>query len=417
MEWINNIPVDLTNFVWVVLFSLLVGLEQRVHHEEESERFLFGTDRTFTLIGILGYVFYVTDKTSLKLFILGGLLLSIFLAVYYFFKITEAKDFGMTSIVIALITYSFAPLIYLQNKILVLSIFVSILILTEIKDTLKKWAKTFDQEEFLTLSKFIILSGVVLPLLPKSDIASWLPVSLYEMWLAVMVVSGISYVSYILQRFVFPGKGLLLSALLGGFYSSTATTIVLSKKSKEDANPRRYVYALIAATGMMYFRLWILIYIFKPGIALNILPHLTLLAGLCFFIVILLKKKTGEIKTEWDWSGKNPLELKTAVIFGLIFVIFSVITQFALRYFGDTGIHWLAFFTGLTDIDPFILNILQGNYHLDTGLVISSVLLATASNNLMKLFYAFILGHQTNRKSLLFAYMPVIALNFFLALH
>ncbi len=237
MEWINNIPVDLTNFVWVVLFSLLVGLEQRVHHEEESERFLFGTDRTFTLIGILGYVFYVTDKTSLKLFILGGLLLSIFLAVYYFFKITEAKDFGMTSIVIALITYSFAPLIYLQNKILVLSIFVSILILTEIKDTLKKWAKTFDQEEFLTLSKFIILSGVVLPLLPKSDIASWLPVSLYEMWLAVMVVSGISYVSYILQRFVFPGKGLLLSALLGGFYSSTATRLFYRKNQKKMQIP------------------------------------------------------------------------------------------------------------------------------------------------------------------------------------
>ena len=56
MHWVENIPVDLTNFVLVTVFSLLIGLEQRRHHWDEKPETFFGTDRTITFVGILGYV-------------------------------------------------------------------------------------------------------------------------------------------------------------------------------------------------------------------------------------------------------------------------------------------------------------------------------------------------------------------------
>jgi len=46
-------------------------------------------------------------------------------------------------------------------------------------------------------------------------------VSWYQVWLAVVVVSGFSYLSYLAQTWLFPHRGLLLSGLLGGLYLLT----------------------------------------------------------------------------------------------------------------------------------------------------------------------------------------------------
>jgi hypothetical protein len=48
------IPDEFIKFLLVLVFSLLIGLEQRRHHITENEELLFGTDRTFTFIGLLG---------------------------------------------------------------------------------------------------------------------------------------------------------------------------------------------------------------------------------------------------------------------------------------------------------------------------------------------------------------------------
>ncbi len=411
------IPSELINFFLTLLFSLLIGLEQRIHHEEESEKFLFGTDRTFTLIGIAGYMFYMMDPVSFKPYLIAGMVLGIWLTVYYFFKMKNTGDFGMTSIMTGLVVYALPPLIFTQRKVLVLSIFVSILILIEIKRHLKRLAEKFSEEEFLTLAKFIVLSGVVLPLLPREKLASWLPVSLYEIWLAVMVVSGISYVSYILRRFVFPHKGLLVSALLGGFYSSTATTFILSKKSRGTRIPRRFTAAILSATGMMYLRLWLLTLIFNRKVALAILPYLAVLFVVTFIIVYIFWRMEKPDELSVQWLNKNPLELKTALVFGLLFVIFSVITHYALQHYGTGGLHGLAIITGLTDIDPFILNLLQpGAYALPVDEIVKAILLATASNNVMKMIYAVALGDVSIRKPIVWAFVPVILLNFLFGL-
>ena len=57
----NYLPRELVTFVLVTLFSLLIGLSQRrISLKREGETTLFGTDRTFTFIGILGCSIYST---------------------------------------------------------------------------------------------------------------------------------------------------------------------------------------------------------------------------------------------------------------------------------------------------------------------------------------------------------------------
>jgi len=76
-------------------------------------------------------------------------------------------------------------------------------------------SKKFDESEFLTLAKFLAIAGVVLPLTPDKIILPGLELTPYKFWLAVVAVSTISYVSYLLRKFVFPGSGLIVTGILG----------------------------------------------------------------------------------------------------------------------------------------------------------------------------------------------------------
>ncbi len=58
----NYLPEKLVTFILVTLFSLLIGLSQRkISLKREGETTLFGTDRTFTFIGMLGVSFCISS--------------------------------------------------------------------------------------------------------------------------------------------------------------------------------------------------------------------------------------------------------------------------------------------------------------------------------------------------------------------
>ena len=64
-QLINIFPKELINFLLVTLFSLLIGLSQRRLHFTSDDSRLFGTDRTFTFIGLLGYILYIIEPSSI----------------------------------------------------------------------------------------------------------------------------------------------------------------------------------------------------------------------------------------------------------------------------------------------------------------------------------------------------------------
>lgn len=401
MEIFNHLPDELVNFALVVVFSLLIGLEQRRMHNEINSDFLFGTDRTITLIGILGYILYAIMPQTMGLFIGGGVVLASLLGVYYYNKIKINNKWGFTSVVIALITYCFAPLVALQPLWLVLLIVVTILIVVELKDDLRRFTYKFDRNEFSLLAKFIIIAGIVLPLLPHQPLSDVVSISPYQVWISVVAVTGISYLSYLLRKFVFPDSGILLSAIFGGLYSSTATTLILSRKSKEEKNAVQFSAGILGATGMMYLRILLLAFLFNPSVAIGLLPYfLVLLLVNAVYVAYLIYTSRNIPKVTPDvQQTKNPLEFKTALLFALLFAFFSVITGMVIRNFGDAGVNVLSFIVGVTDIDPYILSLFQdGGINIQLTSVVTATVIATASNNLIKMIYACVLGDKSIRR-------------------
>ena len=411
MEIISQIPKDLSSFLLVVLFSLLIGLEQRRLHIELEFESLFGTDRTITLIGIFGFILYILNPVTLTLFFAGGFVLAALLGIYYFNKIKVKNQWGLTSVVIALITYCLTPLVYLQPPWMVMLIFVTILIVVEMKESLFQFSKKFDRNEFTTLAKFIIIAGIVLPLLPYDPISKWINISAYQIWLSIVAVSSISYFSYLLKKFVFPNSGIILSAVLGGLYSSTATTIILAKKSKEENDVVTITSGILAATGMMYIRILMLAWIFNFNVAMKLLPYFAAFVIISAVLIALLqiKSKTSNVEPLKVNNTQNPLEFKTALVFGLLFGFFAVLTNIVVANYGNMGVNILSFIVGVTDIDPYILNLFQhtdSNLHINT--IVNATIIASASNNLIKMIYSLILGESKIKRNIVIGFSVLI---------
>lgn len=108
-------PRELITFVLVVVFSLLIGLSQRkLSMQNEGKNTHFGADRTFTFIGILGYVLYILDPKSMTLFIAGVAAMTVFFGLNYYQRMVKFQIYGITSIIIGLIVYCLAPIVITQ---------------------------------------------------------------------------------------------------------------------------------------------------------------------------------------------------------------------------------------------------------------------------------------------------------------
>ncbi|MCX6236230.1 MAG: DUF4010 domain-containing protein [Bacteroidia bacterium] len=400
------IPDEFIRFLLVLVFSLIIGLEQRRHHIAENEELLFGTDRTFTFIGLLGYVLFIADPKSYLPFLSGFVIIGLLLAIQYFQKISQHNNYGLTSSILALLTYCLPIMVFTQPAWLLLSFVVVILILTELKSHLISISKKASEEEFITLAKFIALAGVILPLLPDQPISDQIPISPYNLWLAIVVVSGISYISYLLKKFVFPDSGIMLTGILGGLYSSTATTVIIARRQKVGSSGAKAISAIMVANGMMYLRILVLAFLFNGAIATALIIPFLILFAICIILSKLSGKHDDSISPssadDMNTAGnKNPLELKTAVIFGLLFVFFAIVTEYVMKTYGTSGVTSLAFIVGITDIDPFLLNLLQHTGGITETTVALAIINATNSNNILKMIYAITLSSKDLNRNLI----------------
>ncbi|AOV17153.1 hypothetical protein BJI67_08845 [Acidihalobacter aeolianus] len=200
------------------------------------------------------------------------------------------------------------------------------------------------------------------------------------------------------QTYFFPSRGALLTGLLGGLYSSTAATVVLARRAHEaGADVRNLAAAVVLATAMMYLRLFILILILgHETVAWRLTAPFGLLFALSLALVwVLHRDGSGDAQANGNLPAlRHPLEFSTAVLFATLFVAFAGLTQWAVTHYGAGGLHVLSFAVGFTDIDPFILSLLAGRFHVGEAGLAAAVIIASGSNNLLKGIYALTLSRD-----------------------
>ncbi len=389
-------------FVLVAVFAFLTGLEfheyilLRSKERPEVPAFSLGTSRTFTFIAVLGFVLYRLDP-RFHLYLAGMLALVVFSALFYRQKLRSGQS-GLLQPLVSLVVYTYGPVVSLMPPWFLVLLFVAVVFILGARPFAHRLLHNLQPGEIATLAKFLLLSGVILPLLPNQPVSPLLPATPFKIWMAVVVISSISYVGYILKKYLLKRQGYLVTGLLGGLYSSTATTVVLARKSRPLATPDPALDSgMLAATGVMYLRLLALVLIMNPKLLAQTAPPLlgfTLLTlGLAIWIY---RRADSDAETTADLGRSNPLELGIALLFAVLFVLMMVVTQQVLAHFGQTGLKVLAFGVGFTDIDPFVLSVLSGHYAAPPALLGSAIVIAAGSNNLLKALYAVSLGGRRN---------------------
>ena len=380
-EWLQLIVVVIAGF--------LIGLEikaYRIHHDSSKE---IGSVRTYAFIALMSYVF---AKINIYLYIVGYIAIISHLTLFYYFKLKSSRT-GILLFLFSSLVYSFGIIVVKFNIWFLIMIFVAIIFISNINKRLEKFYEIFDEREIEIFAKVLLLSAVILPLLPRTEISEFIPVSFFKVWLAVVIVSLFSYVGYVLKKYIFKETGYLLTGILGGIYSSTATTIVLAKKASSGTNHYLFSSSIIIATALMYLRLLGIAYAFNFTIASSLLIPYTILTIITFIAAIMLFQKSKQ-KQQQDSSepdeDKNPLELSTAFLFAFLFIAMATITHFVLKNYGDMGLNILSFIVGFTDIDPFVLSILSSKFQVTVSGASTAILIATGSNNILKAFYAYI---------------------------
>ncbi|MGJ0484827.1 MAG: MgtC/SapB family protein [Methylomicrobium sp.] len=387
-ELIATIPPVLIQFVMTVAFAFVVGLEFRRYHRINQYQLHFGSTRTFVLIAILGFILFSLDPGK-QLFASGFLLFGAALLIYYW-HLASKGIFSIFGPLLALLIYLIGPIaITFPSWFLILFIVVLVLMLSE-KPEIHRFSDQLANDEVATLAKFLILSGVILPLLPDRPIAPALPVTYYKVWLAVIIVSGFSYFSYLIHNYFYQSRGLMITAVLAGLYSSTVATIIIGRRARGLAAAESHVSAaLIIATMMMYLRLLAIIFLFAPHAGLRLLPPFVSIIFLSVLAVTALAHYKKERPLEADAVDfRHPLELSTALLFAMLLMVFTFATQYVITHFGLTGLNFLALVVGLTDIDPFILSLLSGKFPVSELAIVAAIILASGSNNLLKAAYA-----------------------------
>jgi len=396
------LPPEATKILLTLFLSSLIGLE-REEHKAAVDKYVFGGIRTYPLIGLLGYAMTLLSGPQLVPLTVGLAVVASFLWLSYRHKLETAEAVGVTTELSGLTTYVVGALVsqgrfWIAGTLAVLSV-----LLLELKFFLEGLSRRIPAHEIFTFTKFLFLTVVILPIVPNQDLSPY-KINLFKAWLVVTAVSAISYASYLLQVFTKGKGGLTLACLLGGAYSSTLTTVVMAKRAKEaQSSPHLFSGAILMACGMMYFRLAVLIGVFNQQLlAKTALPLLVLGAfGIAVGWLWSRLPKDGPARVDREYTPRNPLELWAAFLFGGIFIVMLILTGWAV-HLGERGILGLAAIMGVTDVDPFVMSLTQSaGAATPLAMAVAGVLIATASNNAAKAFYAFAFAdRKTGKQSL-----------------
>ncbi len=386
-------PPEAVKILIVLVLSFLIGLEREEH--KANGDYSFGGVRTFPLIGLIGYAVALLSKDQLLPLSIGFAVVGAFLLMSYRHKLSAVEAVveapGVTTEISGLTTYVLGALVSQGYYWIAAAIAVVSLFLLELKGVLEGLSKRLAPQEILTFTKFLALTAVILPTLPNT---AFTPFGLnpFKTWLLVVAVSGISYGSYVLLALTRQSSGVLLSGVLGGAYSSTATTVALAKKASLQRAAHLFSGGILVASAMMYLRLVILLTLFNRTL-LHMLAAPLLVLGCVAGITGWLwsrRQQQRPAETHGELQPRNPLELRSALVFAVLFLAVLVISRLVLTHFGNTGMYGLASLIGLVDVDAFILGMTQSAGALaSNSLAAKGILIAIASNNVAKGCYAY----------------------------
>jgi len=399
-----------------LLLGSLIGIEREKDHYEEHQSHQFGI-RTMSLISMFGYLSYSLFSEIIPIFAVcvGGMFLIILGS--YWKTSTDNINTGVTTEMAAVFVYMVGVLMGMGQMVTATATSLVVLLLLYFKEKLHSFANGITKDEIYAALKFIAIAFIVLPLLPNQVMGPLDVLNPYSIWFVVVLISSISFLSYMAIKWLGPRNGIGMGGFLGGLVSSTAVSMsfsAMSKKSKKIVNP--FVLGVLIASTAMFFRVLIEVFALNKELLNYLLIPMTTMGvtGLLISLILWLSSKSKKKTkfTDKDLNLKSPFQLKPALQFGLLFAALLLISKFANQNFGEEGLYVTAFISGVMDVDAITVSMANLNKSGEISALTASiaVTIAAMTNTLSKGLIVFAFGSKkVGRRVLLGMTLMLIA--------
>ena len=368
----------------------LIGLER----EQSESAGRFAGSRTFPLFALYGALLFAFFGDGL-LVALGVLVVP--LTVAYIAKVWSDGDIGLTTLTSALLTTVLGAMTMHSDRAATLAVVVggAVTVLLTVKDPLHEFADRIDASERLASAKFILIVLVVLPSLPDRSMDVLYGLNPRFVWLMVVFVTGLGFVAYVLGGVLGPERGIALTGVVGGFVSSTATTVSMAGKTAQNETLYRIcAFAVVTASIVMVPRALVEVSVVNPDLLPTVALPLGVMTGVGAVSAALLYWGTATEESVEADELNNPFRLRPALVFGAVFAVVLLVSEYANQWFGASGVYATAFFSGLADVDAMTITLsrLAAQGTVSTEVATTGIVIAAIANTLVKAGLALFLG-------------------------
>jgi uncharacterized membrane protein (DUF4010 family) len=374
--------------------GLLVGVERGWQERDIRDGGRTAGIRTFGLTGFLGGVVGTLQPVTGPF--LPATIAALVGAVYIAGKWREAeedKDYGVTSIVAALLVFALGVLAAVGDVITAAAGAVAMTVVLAARHSLHGFVQWLTWPELRSALMLLAMTVVVLPLLPDNTLDPWGAINPFSLWLLTITIAALSFAGYVAIRLMGTNRGVLLAGAAGGLVSSTALTLSFARYSREAPQGSRHLAAGAAIAGALSFaRVIVIGSALAPGLLIPLTAGLVPAIAGCLVLGFLWVSRP---RSSTDVPGpstdvpeitlKNPFEIQTVLSFALLLGLISLLSKAAITYLGASALFAVAAISGLVDVDAITLSTARlAGTTIDLTTAAGAILLAVAVNMVTK---------------------------------
>ncbi|OGA57155.1 MAG: hypothetical protein A3G81_17625 [Betaproteobacteria bacterium RIFCSPLOWO2_12_FULL_65_14] len=362
--------------------GLLIGLER-----ERNPTAKAGV-RTFALVALCGTLAtLVAERLDAAWTVPLGLAAVAAMLIAAYARDEPHEEPGTTTVIAAMVCYLLGVLAGLGEAPLAGALAIGVTALLYFKPEIEGLSTALKRHEQVSVLQFLVVTFIVLPILPDKSYGPYEVLNPRNIWLMVVLISGIGLASYVALRLVGERRGVLLTGILSGLVSSTAATLLYARRSRESEAMQRVAFTVVPLANLVPIaRIGVLAAVVAPGILPTLGPVLAaaLVAGLGVAAISIPRDGRSDAPVA---ESRNPAELGTALRFAALYAIVLLAAAWLSDVAGNRGLYAAALSSGLADIDAINLSAFHLFVHerLPAGSAVTVIGLAYVSNVAFKL--------------------------------
>ena len=385
----------MVGFAIALLIGALIGIEREKKLRAPGQQTATGL-RTFILIAQAGAIaaWLSSEYDQPLIFAAVAIACGAFILAGYRAGLSS-KHYGLTTEFAALVTFLLGGMAVFGYPQLAAGLAIATLALLAFRDELHGVVERLGWDDIVAGLQLLIVAFIVLPLVPNEAIDPWGVINPYAMTWLVILIAGLSFAGYVVARWLGPRKGTAITGLAGGLVSSTAVTLSLARRSREEEPPgaaATLASGILLSWAVMFVRVVVECFVVNPSLARQLALPMGIMAVMALVGAAWNHFGGVKLKGTQTLNLRNPFSLSFAIKFAFLFAVIALLVNRAEELLSDRAVYAVASLAGLTDVDAITLSMARESDHTRAPVAVTAITIAVLSNTLVKTGMAWVLG-------------------------